>query len=61
MIIAMIVPAKKFRKVAKKAQITVHFRTGKNCLPNAEELSNREIKFFRPTQSNKVRWSPVRP
>ena len=58
MISATIVPRKKFRKVAKNAQMSVQTRTLPNCLPMTEDESKIAMKFFRPTQSNRTRWSP---
>ena len=55
---AMIVPRKKFRKVAKNAQISVQVKTLPNCLPMVEVESKIALKFARPTQSNSTRWSP---
>ena len=58
-IIAIKVPRKKFRKVAKKAQIRVHARTSQNCLPMVEPESKMAAKLSNPTQSNRIRWSPT--
>ena len=55
MMSATIVPRKKFRKVAKNAQISVQSSTLPNCLPMTDEESKMAMKFFRPTQSNRTR------
>ena len=51
MIIAMKVPKKKFRTVAKKAQIRVQPRTLQNCLLRAPVEANSCLNTSRPTQS----------
>ena len=58
MIMAMMVPRKKFRKVAKKAHTIVQSRTPQNWRPMVLVLLNRSAKFFRPTQSKSTRCSP---
>ena len=54
-IIATKVPRKKFRKVAKKAQIRVQLKTEPNCLPMELVELKRALKLSRPTQSNRTR------
>ena len=58
MIMAMNIPRKKFRKVAKNAQISVHASTEKNSLAFTSPplLPSTVPKFFRPTQENRTVW-----